>query len=168
MDVHRKQRQPKTSSDIPKIVPLASYGIKVYGREYQAWPSRYNEVFRSIIGSTCDYSDAEKIHASYRETLGALGFETELPSTIGGENFTENAQQARNIQQRAIRLYQQNFGDRESGGPAEDKWRVEIEDLVLGRIDRRYAIIFLVRNWTFTDYGTDLSWIEVTVAYLHI
>src|SRR6266536_3584235 len=109
MDGRRKQRQPRNSSGTPKTLPLASYGIKVYGRHYQEWPSRYNEVFSGIIGSTCDCSTAETIHSKYRETLKALGYDTELPSTVDSENSGENIQQARNIQERAIRLYQQSF-----------------------------------------------------------
>jgi len=71
--------------------------------------------------------------------LKALGYDTELPSTVDSENSGENIQQARNIQERAIRLYQQSFSDRDSGGPAEDKWRMEIEDLILGRFEQQYA-----------------------------
>lgn len=136
MDSRRKQRLPKIGTDTP--VTLASYGIKVYGREYQKWPSRYKEVFHAIIGSTCDCSTAEMIHSKYREALQALGYDTELPSITDGENSGENIQQAREIQQRAISLYQQSFSDKDFGGPAEYKWRLEIEDLVLGRFDQQY------------------------------
>jgi hypothetical protein len=125
-----------------KQLPLRSYGIKVYGREYQKWPSRYNDAFRSIIGSTCACSTADMIHANYRETFQALGFDTELPSAIdgAGDYLTENLQQARTLQQRAKALYEQCFTDRDSGGPAEDQWRHETETLVLGRfVDKQYA-----------------------------
>ena len=136
----------------PKQLPLRSYGIKVYGREYQNWPSRYNDVFRSIIGSTCACSTADIIHANYRETFQALGFDTELPSTVDGvgDYLTENLQQARILQQKAKALYEQCFSDRDSGGPAEDQWRQETETLVLGRfVDKHYDNYILYSRLNF-------------------
>lgn len=67
-----------------------------------------------------------------------MGYETELPSTADGENSGENTQQARDIQQRAIALYEQTICDKDSKGPTEYKWRLDIEDLVFGRFHQRY------------------------------
>lgn len=137
MDGRRRDRLPKANAGIPKTVPLASYGIKIYGREYRKWPTRYEDIFRRIIGSTCACSTEETLHSKYREALQALGYDTELPSTTDGrESYVENIQQARDIQRRAINLYRQSFSDRDSGGPSEDQWRLAIEELVLGRFDR--------------------------------
>ena len=136
MERRRSQRQAKVNTDPP--VPLASYGIKIYGRDYQEWPSRYNEVFHTIIGNTCDCSTAEILHSRYRLALKAMGYEAELPSTTDGETCGENIQQAREIQRRAIDLYQQTVSDKDSRGPTEYKWRLDIEDLILGRFDQKY------------------------------
>lgn len=136
MDRRRSQRQTKIETN--PAVPLASYGIKIYGREYQGWPTRYDEVFDTILGSTCDCSTADILHSRYRLVLQGIGYETELPSSADGENREENTQQAREIQQRALALYEQTIGDRDSKGPTEYQWRLDIEDLVFGRFEQKY------------------------------
>jgi hypothetical protein len=66
--------------------------------------------------------------------MKAVGIDPD-PLTADNENIEENIQLARNIQQRAIRLYKQSFG--ENGGPSEDEWRMEIEGLVLGHLGQK-------------------------------
>ena len=68
-----------------------------------------------------------------------MGYETELPATVDDEDSGENTQPARDIQQRAIALYGQTIGDKNSKGPAESQWRVNIENLVFGRFDQRHV-----------------------------
>jgi hypothetical protein len=134
MDGRRSQRHRRIVTSAPKIVPLASYGIKIYGRDYQKWPPRYNDVFNKIIEITADSSTLKAIHTEYRLAIKTMGYDTE-PFTFESENSEDNIQLARNIQQQAIRLYQQSFG--ENGGPSEDEWRMEIEGLVLGHLGQK-------------------------------
>lgn len=162
MDGRRSQRQTKIDAN-PRV-PLASYGIKIYGRDYQAWPSRYNEAFSTIIGSTCGCSTAEVIHSNYRSVLKGCGIETDLPNILGGENHEdntrqvkeiagENTQHAREIQQRAIALYEQTIGDKDSKGPTEYQWRLVIEDRVFGIFDQKYIRWCSAQQYTSTNFN---------------
>jgi hypothetical protein len=134
MDGRRSQRHRRIDTSPPKTVPLASYGIKIYGRDCQKWPPRYNDVFNKIIEITADSSALRALQTEYRQVMKAVGIDPD-PLTADNENIEENIQLARNIQQRAIRLYKQSFG--ENGGPSEDEWRMEIEGLVLGHLGQK-------------------------------
>ena len=139
MNGRRSQRHRRIDTSPPKIVPpktvpLASYGIKIYGRNYQKWPPRYNDVFNKITEITADSSALRAVHTTYRHVMKTMGIDTD-PFAVDNENLEDNIELARNIQQRAIRLYQQSFG--EKGGPSEDEWRMEIEGLVLGHLGQK-------------------------------
>lgn len=151
MNSRQSKRQTQIESNPP--VPLASYGIKIYGREYQKFPTRYDEDFQTVRGSTCNCSTAKVLHARYRSAMNAMGYDTELPLAADGEASKENTQQARDIQKRAIDLYRQTIGDNDSKGPAEYDWRLEIENLVFGRFRQRY-IRLGTQQYTFTNTRT--------------